>query len=99
MTTLDVAHDSARFRAGVTDDDAPRERGWGRVDTVAPAVIATPVNENTAHEVQSASPDSSRGAGPAARRRWPNWSPFPASDRVSFSTGAVYDISGGRAAC
>jgi len=67
------------------------------VNAIAPAVIATPMNDGTAPDVlaymTSLIPMKRVGrpeevAEPVA---------FLASDRVSFSTGAVYDISGGRA--
>ncbi len=67
------------------------------VNAVAPAVIATPMNENTAPEVL----DRLTGLIPMRRTGRPEevaeLIAFLASDRVSFSTGAVYDISGGRA--
>lgn len=67
------------------------------VSTVAPAVIATPMNAATAPEVlahiTSLIPMKRVGRpGEVAELI-----AFPASERVSFSTGAVYDISGGRA--
>lgn len=67
------------------------------VNTVAPAVIATPMNAATAPEVlahiTSLIPMKRVGRpGEVAELI-----AFPASERVSFSTGAVYDISGGRA--
>lgn len=66
------------------------------VNTVAPAVIATPMNAATAPEVlahiTSLIPMKRVGRpGEVAELI-----AFPASERVSFSTGAVYDISGGR---
>ncbi|WP_330293012.1 SDR family NAD(P)-dependent oxidoreductase [Streptomyces sp. NBC_00576] len=67
------------------------------VNVVAPAVIATPMNENTAPEVL----DRLTGLIPMRRIGRPEevaeLVAYLASDRVSFSTGAVYDISGGRA--
>jgi NAD(P)-dependent dehydrogenase (short-subunit alcohol dehydrogenase family) len=67
------------------------------VNAVAPAVIATPMNENTAPEVL----DRLTGLIPMRRTGRPEevaeLIAFLASGRVSFSTGAVYDISGGRA--
>jgi len=67
------------------------------VNAIAPAVIATPMNENTAPDVLS----HLAGLIPMRRIGRPEevaeLVAFLASDRVSFSTGAVYDISGGRA--
>jgi 3-oxoacyl-[acyl-carrier protein] reductase len=67
------------------------------VNAIAPAVIATPLNDNTAPEVlahiTSLIPMKRVGRAEevAALVSW------LCSDEVSFSTGAVYDISGGRA--
>ncbi|MGO4535143.1 SDR family NAD(P)-dependent oxidoreductase [Leifsonia sp. 2MCAF36] len=67
------------------------------VNAIAPAVIATPMNDDTAPEVlahiTSLIPMKRVGKAEevAALVAW------LASDEVSFSTGAVYDISGGRA--
>lgn len=67
------------------------------VNAVAPAVIATPMNATTAPEVlthiTSLIPMRRTGR-PEEVAELVAWL---ASDRVSFSTGAVYDISGGRA--
>lgn len=67
------------------------------VNAIAPAVIATPMNEATAPDVLA----HITGLIPMKRAGRPEevaevvaWL---ASERVSFSTGAVYDISGGRA--
>lgn len=67
------------------------------VNAIAPAVIATPMNATT-------HPDALRhitGLIPMKRVGQPEevaeLVAWLASDRVSFSTGAVYDISGGRA--
>lgn len=67
------------------------------VNAIAPAVIATPLNDNTAPEVlahiTSLIPMKRVGRAEevAALVSW------LCSDELSFSTGAVYDISGGRA--
>lgn len=67
------------------------------VNAIAPAVIATPMNDDTAPEVlahiTSLIPMKRVGRAEevAALVSWLS------SDEVSFSTGAVYDISGGRA--
>ncbi|MCZ4508020.1 SDR family oxidoreductase [Streptomyces sp. ActVer] len=67
------------------------------VNVVAPAVIATRMNDSTAPDVLA------RIAGLIPMRRIgrpeevAELVAFLSSDRVSFSTGAVYDISGGRA--
>jgi NAD(P)-dependent dehydrogenase (short-subunit alcohol dehydrogenase family) len=67
------------------------------VNAVAPAVIATPMNDDTSDEVlahiTSLIP-MKRVGRPEEVAELIAWL---ASDKVSFSTGAVYDISGGRA--
>lgn len=67
------------------------------VNVIAPAVIATPMNDNTAPEVLA----HLTSLIPMKRIGRPEevaeLVAFLCSDRVSFSTGAVYDISGGRA--
>ena len=67
------------------------------VNAIAPAVIATPMNDDTAPDVlahiTSLIPMKRVGRAEevAALISWLS------SDEVSFSTGAIYDISGGRA--
>jgi 2-dehydro-3-deoxy-L-rhamnonate dehydrogenase (NAD+) len=67
------------------------------VNAIAPAVIATPMNDGTAPDVLA----YMTSLIPMKRLGRPEevaeLVAFLASDRVSFSTGAVYDISGGRA--
>jgi 3-oxoacyl-[acyl-carrier protein] reductase len=67
------------------------------LNAIAPAVIATPMNDSTAPDVlahiTSLIP-MKRVGEPSEVAELVAWL---ASDRVSFSTGAVYDISGGRA--
>lgn len=67
------------------------------VNAVAPAVIETPMNAATAPEVLdrlvSLIPMHRMGSA----REVAELVAWLASDRCSFSTGAVYDISGGRA--
>ena len=67
------------------------------VNAIAPAVIATPMNAETAPEalahITSLIPMQRTGTAEEVAElvAWLS------SDKVSFSTGAVYDISGGRA--
>lgn len=67
------------------------------VNAIAPAVIETPMNDNTSREVLA----HITGLIPMKRvgraEEVAELVAWLASDRVSFSTGAVYDISGGRA--
>jgi 2-dehydro-3-deoxy-L-rhamnonate dehydrogenase (NAD+) len=67
------------------------------VNAIAPAVIATPMNDDTAPEVLA----YMTSLIPMKRLGRPEevaeLAAFLCSGRVSFSTGAVYDISGGRA--
>ncbi|MER7540658.1 SDR family NAD(P)-dependent oxidoreductase [Streptomyces sp. NPDC097704] len=67
------------------------------VNAITPAVIATPMNDSTAPDVLA----HITGLIPMKRIGRPKevaeLVAFLASDKVSFSTGAVYDISGGRA--
>jgi NAD(P)-dependent dehydrogenase (short-subunit alcohol dehydrogenase family) len=67
------------------------------VNAIAPAVFATPMNDATAPDVLAhiTSLIPMRRVGrPEEAAELVAWL---ASDRVSFSTGAVYDLSGGRA--
>ena len=67
------------------------------VNAIAPAVFATPMNDSTAPDVlahiTSLIP-MQRVGSPHEVAELVAWL---SSDKVSFSTGAVYDISGGRA--
>jgi NAD(P)-dependent dehydrogenase (short-subunit alcohol dehydrogenase family) len=67
------------------------------VNAIAPAVIATPMNADTAPDLLT----HMTSLIPMRRIGQPDevaeLVAFLCSDRVSFSTGAVYDISGGRA--
>jgi NAD(P)-dependent dehydrogenase (short-subunit alcohol dehydrogenase family) len=67
------------------------------VNAIAPAVIATPMNAATAPDALA----HITGLIPMKRTGRPEevaeLIAWLASDRLSFSTGAVYDISGGRA--
>jgi 3-oxoacyl-[acyl-carrier protein] reductase len=67
------------------------------VNAVTPAVIATPILEQLTQEHI----DYMTSRIPMGRVGQPeevaNLVSFLCSDRVSFSTGAVFDISGGRA--
>ncbi|OUM41712.1 SDR family NAD(P)-dependent oxidoreductase [Arthrobacter sedimenti] len=67
------------------------------VNAIAPAVIATPMNDNTAPEVLAhiTSLIPMKRVGKAEEVA--ELVAWLSSDKVSFSTGAVYDISGGRA--
>jgi NAD(P)-dependent dehydrogenase (short-subunit alcohol dehydrogenase family) len=67
------------------------------VNAIAPAVIATPMNDATSPEVLAhiTSLIPMRRVGRAAEVA--ELVAWLASDKCSFSTGAVYDISGGRA--
>jgi 3-oxoacyl-[acyl-carrier protein] reductase len=67
------------------------------VNAIAPAVIATPMNDSTAPDMLAhiTSLVPMKRVGEASEVA--ELVAWLASDRVSFSTGAVYDISGGRA--
>jgi 3-oxoacyl-[acyl-carrier protein] reductase len=67
------------------------------VNVIAPAVIATPMNDATAPEVLAAITNLIPMKRVGRPEEVAELIAFLASDRVSFSTGAVYDISGGRA--
>jgi NAD(P)-dependent dehydrogenase (short-subunit alcohol dehydrogenase family) len=67
------------------------------VNAIAPAVISTPMNDSTSPDVLEhiTSLIPMRRVGEASEVA--ELIAWLASDNVSFSTGAVYDISGGRA--
>ncbi|WP_030599322.1 SDR family NAD(P)-dependent oxidoreductase [Streptomyces fulvoviolaceus] len=67
------------------------------VNVITPAVIATPMNETTAPDVLARLADLIPMQRIGRPEEVAELVAFLASDRVSFSTGAVYDISGGRA--
>lgn len=67
------------------------------VNVIAPAVIATPMNDHTAPEVLAHITSLIPMKRVGRPEEVAELAAFLCSDRVSFSTGAVYDISGGRA--
>ncbi|TDD68958.1 SDR family oxidoreductase [Jiangella aurantiaca] len=67
------------------------------VNAIAPAVIATPMNDNTSPDVLAHITSLIPMKRVGRPEEVAELIAFLCSDRVSFSTGAVYDISGGRA--
>ncbi|MEU6643541.1 SDR family NAD(P)-dependent oxidoreductase [Saccharomonospora sp. NPDC046836] len=67
------------------------------VNAIAPAVITSPMNEATTPDVLAHVTDLIPMKRPGRAEEVAELAAWLASDKVSFSTGAVYDISGGRA--
>ncbi|MBN9196206.1 MAG: SDR family oxidoreductase [Microbacterium sp.] len=67
------------------------------VNAIAPAVIATPMNDDTAPDVLAHITSLIPMKRVGRAEEVAELVAWLTSDRVSFSTGAVYDISGGRA--
>lgn len=67
------------------------------VNAIAPAVIATPMNDNTAPDVLAHITSLIPMKRVGRAEEVAELVAWLSSDKVSFSTGAVYDISGGRA--
>ncbi|MDL9978747.1 SDR family NAD(P)-dependent oxidoreductase [Microbacterium sp. ASV49] len=67
------------------------------VNAIAPAVIATPMNDDTAPDVLAHITSLIPMKRVGRAEEVAELIAWLTSDRVSFSTGAVYDISGGRA--